>query len=218
METGKLPFSKRIFSKILRTFFKLLYHQFAWAYDLVAWAVSLGSWQKWIETIVPFIEGPALEIGFGPGHLQLMLQHKNVPAFGLDESSQMVGMAKRRLNKNGYYPSLVRGDAKSLPFAGHSFQQVVMTFPSEFIFEAATLLEIRRVLRQDGAVLVLPVAWITGRRPMERLLAWVNRIAGQAPDWDPVVLEPVKDIGFEPSSQVINLPNSKVMLLHLAKR
>ncbi len=218
METGKLSFSRRIFSNILRTFFRLLYHQFAWAYDLVAWAVSLGSWQKWIEAIVPFIEGPALEIGFGPGHLQLKLQHKHVPVFGVDESSQMVRMAAHRLKKNGHHPGLVRGYAQSLPFAGHSFQQVVMTFPSEFIFEAATLLEIRRVLRPSGSVLVLPVAWITGRKPQERLLAWVNRVAGQAPDWDPVVLEPVKDIGFEPSSQVIDLSNSKVMLLHLAKR
>ncbi len=218
MESGKCSFSRRIFSTLLRIFFKLLYHQFAWAYDLVAWTVSLGSWQKWIETIVPFVEGPALEIGFGPGHLLLSLRQKNTPALGLDESPQMVRLAAHRLNKNGYHPGLVRGDAQRLPFAGQSFQQVVMTFPSEFIFKSTTLLEIHRVLRPSGAVLVLPVAWITGRKPMERLLSWVNHIAGQAPDWDPAVLEPLKDMGFEPSSQIINLPNSKVMLLHLAKR
>ncbi len=211
-------FSRRLFSILLRTFFKLLYHEFAWAYDIVAWIVSLGKWQSWVGSIVPYIQGPALEIGFGPGHLLSRLWQNSVPVVGLDESRQMAGMAHRRLNRNGYHPGLVQGDAQRLPFAENSFHQVVMTFPAEFILKSTTLLEIRRVLRQDGSVLVLPVAWITGRRPLERLAAWVNHIAGQAPDWNPAVLEPVKDFGFEPSSQVIELPNSKVMLIRLAKQ
>jgi hypothetical protein len=126
-------------------------------------------------------------------------------------------MAHRRLKDQGYCPNLVRGEAQTLPFTNESFHQVVMTFPAEFILNVASLREIQRILTQDGSAWVLPVAWITGRKPWERLLAWVNRITGEAPDWDPKALVPFTQLGFEVSAEMIDFSNSRVLLVRLKK-
>ncbi len=216
--TTRLPVITRLATSILRLFFKLIYHQLAWAYDLVAWTVSLGNWQTWVKSVVPYLEGlKILEIGFGPGHLLASLRQKNMFAIGLDESRQMVRIAQARLRRNGFQPSLIRGAAQTLPIASESFQQVVMTFPSEFILNSATLLEVRRVLAPGGSALVLPLAWVTGRKPLERLAAWVSRITGEAPDWDPQFLRVFNGAGFEVSWEMAEFRSSKIVLVRLLK-
>jgi ubiquinone/menaquinone biosynthesis C-methylase UbiE len=211
-------FPRRLLLRFLRLFFKLLYHQFSWTYDFVAWLVSVGSWNKWVEAVIPYLDGPKiLEIGFGPGHLQHALQQNNASVYGIDESNQMVHIARRRLAKLGFRPNLIQGDALHLPFGTESFNQVVMTFPAEFIINRLTLVEIRRVLVHGGSALIIPLAWITGRMPWERLAAWVNKVTGESPPWDSNVLDPLKEAGFEVDWEMINFPNSKVLLVRLVK-
>jgi ubiquinone/menaquinone biosynthesis C-methylase UbiE len=213
------PALKRILIAILRLFFKLLYHQFAWTYDRVAALVSLGSWNRWVETTLTHLDGPSvLEVGFGPGHLQVCLHQKGIMAVGVDESWQMSKLTHLRLSKQGLVPTLVRGDAYFLPFANQSFDQVVMTFPAEFLLQRATFVEINRLLRPGGLLLILPMAWVTGKRPLERLIAWINHIAGQAPPWDEKYLKPLKDIGFTTHWEIIEFTSSKVLLLRLYKQ
>jgi hypothetical protein len=82
----------------LRVFFYLLYHPFSWTYDGVAALVSLGRWNEWVGCAFPHLYGERiLEIGHGPGHLQLTLQAAGKFAVGLDASFQMSRQAQRRL-------------------------------------------------------------------------------------------------------------------------
>jgi ubiquinone/menaquinone biosynthesis C-methylase UbiE len=213
-----LSFPKRILFNFLRYFFKLLYHQFAWTYNTIAWIVSLGSWQKWILSVQAFLEGPRiLEIGFGPGHLLASLHQKNIQVVGMDESRQMVKLVRKRLKRQGFLAKLVRGDVVCLPFASESFDQVVMTFPSEFIVKSASISEFQRVLVKGGLAVILPLAWITGRTPWERIMAWVNRVTGEAPQWDPTILEPLKTAGFDTQWGMIEFSNSKVVVIQMRK-
>src|SRR5512143_1971128 len=126
----------RILTIILRAFFKLLYHQFAWTYDLVAAIVSLGLWQKWILSVLPYIDGlHVLELGHGPGHLQAALHRKGIASIGVDESPQMGKIAYKRLTRIGFTPRLINGHGQMIPFAIESFHQVVATFPAEYILD-----------------------------------------------------------------------------------
>jgi len=174
----------RLIPAILGRLFHLLYHAFAWAYDLVAAAVSLGQWKGWVLAALPYVEGRrVLELGCGPGHLQQAMRGRSLVAFGLDESRPMSRLAAKNLKRNGCAQiNLTRGLTQALPFPAGAFETVVATFPSEYIFDPRTLAEVHRALSAGGRLVVLPFAWITGRRLLERLLAWLFRLTGEAPD------------------------------------
>lgn len=144
---------------LVRVGFRWLYHQGAWAYDGVAWLVSLGRWQDWVRSMALWPEAQpgawVLELGFGPGYLQLHLAQLGFRPMGVDPSPAMARRARDRLRRAGFPPRLVQGRAQKLPFPSESFHRVVATFPAEYIFEEATLREVWRVLRPGGRFDVL---------------------------------------------------------------
>jgi ubiquinone/menaquinone biosynthesis C-methylase UbiE len=209
---------RRLLGWFLALFFKLLYHQMAWTYDWVAAIVSLGMWQNWVRTVIPFLkEGKILELGHGPGHLQAELLQKGLPVTGVDLSPQMSHLAARRLQKKGYQPSLVRGKAQALPFMNGTFNKVVATFPSEYIMDPLTLTEIERVLAPGGQLIILALAWITGKRWMEKAAAWLFRITGEAPEWEDRFLDPVRKAGFQAQVEWVELKSSRLVIILATK-
>jgi len=217
-----MTIATRFLQFILRPIFYLLYHQFAWTYDLVAAVISLGHWNEWVRSILPYVQGSrVLELGHGPGILQLALHERGFQVFGLDESCQMSRQAARRLRKKGMDVNLSRGHAQSLPFTQSAFQCVAITFPSEYIFEPRTLTEIQRVLLPGGRLVILPIAWITGKRPLERLAAWLFRITGEAPGKPGELSPELKSLfaraGFEVRKETVRLKSSTLLFI-LAKR
>jgi ubiquinone/menaquinone biosynthesis C-methylase UbiE len=208
-------------NRLMRGFFYHLYHGLASCYDLVAEVVSLGRWNAWIKSVIPFIHGRrVLELGHGPGHLQefLMARAPNL-SVGLDESAQMGFLARGRLRSTGNHKvNLTRGVAQRLPFAAESFDTVVATFPSDCMFDALTLSEVRRVLPDPGQIVILPAAWIIGRGLTDRLAAWTFRITRQVPPFPPeragqklrVLLE---GAGFQTEFKTIEVGSSIVLLV-----
>lgn len=171
--------------------FWLLYHPFAWAYDWVAHVVSVGRWRHWVRTILPFIRGlRVLEIGFGPGHLQVELNAAGFSTFGVDESMPMIKMARNRLQRAGLVFNLVRGRAETLPFACECFDCVVATFPGAFILATPTLEGIWRILRPGGRLVILLGSRLGGNSPYARFLRWLFRVTSQGP-WLPSVCDSI---------------------------
>ena len=207
----------RLILFVLRTVYNLLYHQFAWTYDLVAAVVSLGRWRGWMRCALPYLTGRVLEIGYGPGHLQVDQQAQGLSAFGVDESRQMAHQARRRLIKKGVLPALTRGYAHNLPFRKQAFSCVVSTFPSEYIFEPQTLLEIWRVLPPEGRLVIVPMAWISGGNPLERFMAWLLRLVGETPGKPGKVPTAFKErlnlAGFIVESELVEKKGSKVLVV-----
>ena len=211
-------------ARLLRIFFQLLYHQFAWTYDFVAWAVSLGRWRSWVLGIIDLVDedSPILELGHGPGHLQLALNQQGVSTLGLDESRWMSQLAYARLERNNVSPKLVNGCAEGLPFANGSIQQVVSTFPSEYIFSPDTLAEIYRVLAPGGCLITMPFAWITGSRWYESFAAWLFQVTGQSPRPDMQEIgeklkRPFDNAGFDVVLEIRTLPSSMVLIIRAKK-
>lgn len=201
--------------RLLRLFFHHLYHGLAFTYDLVAALVSFGQWNEWILTVLPFIEGThVLELGHGPGHLQRTLWDHGVVAVGLDESAQMGLLARQRLIRAGHaQPNLTRGLGQSLPFPTETFDSLVATFPAEYIFDARTLSEAYRVLRNGGRLIVLPVAW-----PKNRFLTWLYRVTNEAPSEALNVVkakmgQPLVRAGFEVRIEILAVKSSVLLLL-----
>ena len=191
-------FMMKLIARFMRVFFALLYHPFAFTYDLVAAAVSFGRWKDWTNAILPYIEGArVLELGFGPGHLQRILLSRGLFVVGLDESRQMATLAKNHLFESGYTQiNLSRGLAQQLPYPNGSFNTIVTTFPTEYIFDPCTLAEVRRCLLNGGRLVLLPAAW-----PKSPLLGWLYKITGESPSTIDPIIQRVKpifvDAGFE---------------------
>ena len=212
----------RLLFLLFRPVYYLLYHQLAWTYDFVASIVSLGHWQDWVHSALPYLNGRVLEIGFGPGHLQQFMYGNNLLVFGLDESPQMARQASRRLRKQGGISRLSRGYAQNIPFTGGTFDSVVSTFPSDYIFDPLTLKEIKRVLTPAGRLIILPMAWITGKRPLERLAAWLFRVSGEAPGKPGPLSSTLRDqflpLGFDVRGENVELKASQVQVIIVEKR
>lgn len=202
--------------RLLKIFFDLLYHPLAFTYDLVAAAVSFGKWKEWVFAVLPFIDGThILELGHGPGHLQRLLHDRRLTAFGLDESRQMGGIAKRRLGESH---KLARGLAQSLPYPNESFDTVISTFPSEYIFDLKTLSEAKRVLRNGGRLVVLPAAF-----PKNSFLKWFYKVTGESPEAlnesiKPKFLEPFIKSGFSAKLAIIELKSSNLLIVNAERR
>jgi ubiquinone/menaquinone biosynthesis C-methylase UbiE len=167
----------------MRFFFHHFYHSLAWTYDFVAAVVSVGRWRDWGRTTLPHLTGTRiLELGFGPGHLQIALNQFGFQAIGLDESRQMCRRAAANLRKKGFSPALSRGYAQQMPFASDSFDSLLATFPSEYIFDPATLDEAWRVLRPRGRLVVALSALPGSASLFDRAAAWLFRVTGQSGD------------------------------------
>ncbi len=216
----------------MRFFFYHFYHTFAWTYDFVAAVVSIGRWNEWISVSLTFIQGARiLEIGYGTGHLQRALQEvspvsqsdTNRLVVGLDESRQMASLAKRRLQQaRADKFSLTRGLAQWLPFPARSFDNVVSTFPAEYIFDARTLSDVYRVLNDGGRFVVLPAAWIVGRKIQDRLASWLFRVTGETPrNLHEIIanraVRPLEQAGFKVEVQELDIRSSIVMVVLATK-
>jgi len=203
---------------VLSKFFKLLYHQFAFSYDFVASLVSLGLWKAWVFCAQEYLKGPKiLEMGHGPGHLLRALSELGLWVTGLDESWQMQKLAQQNLENAGLKLKSVNAIAQTLPFKSDLFDQVVATFPSDYITDPLTLKEIYRVLLPGGKLIVIPVAWITGKKWVQRFAARLFKITGEAPELNQVFehkwLQIFGNAGFQVQCEYLNLGSSLVFIL-----
>jgi ubiquinone/menaquinone biosynthesis C-methylase UbiE len=215
----------RIQNILLKFSFYLLYHSMAWTYDWVAAIASAGKWETWIQTALPNIHGPkVLELGFGPGHLQADLVKQNILAYGIDESRQMASIAARNIRNQAVHEKglanhsrLVRGKVQFLPFASETFNTVISTFPSPYIFDPFTLNEMTRVLCPSGKVIIVLGAEITGERLTEKMSAWLMRVTHQSLKRQANIQVPKFDSNMQSRILELDLRSSRVLLVEAVK-
>jgi ubiquinone/menaquinone biosynthesis C-methylase UbiE len=195
--------------------YTLLYHSFAWVYDLAAWIVSAGKWNDWIRCAGQMAtDGRVLDLGCGKGILLEFTSNKGIPAFGLDESPQMLKYAHQLLNTR--QPCLVRGIGQAIPLKTASFHHVTATFPAPYIFESATLNEIRRVLKPGGNLLILLTADVTGTSIHERVIRFVSGMFGfgkVSDSFQEAVQKPFRDAGFMAHLEWIPGGNARLLMI-----
>lgn len=212
--------------QFVRFGFRLLYQEMAWSYDAVSWLVSLGQWRQWQQQTLHFLP-PAttaplvLEIGHGPGHLLVDLAAREYRPIGLDLSTQMGRMARQRTN--GRFP-LLQASVMAIPLQDGVVDVVLSTFPTDYIINPSTLCEVKRVLRPNGRLIIVPQAKLTGRTPIHRLIELAFRLTGQrtlATDqqvavdeatWGPLH-QALTAVGFSLTQHIITLPGSIALVI-----
>jgi demethylmenaquinone methyltransferase/2-methoxy-6-polyprenyl-1,4-benzoquinol methylase len=124
-------------------------------YDRYARLLSFGQDPRWRRFLVSRIQaGPGetvLDVATGTGAVAMeLLAQKGCSVVGLDQSTEMLAEARRRLPPD---VRLVEGVAGSLPFPDASFDALTFTYLFRYVDDpGATLRELARVVRPGGTV------------------------------------------------------------------
>jgi len=117
-----------------------------------------GQWRAWQRLVLPRITGhDVLELGCGLGDLLADMAEAGHACHAVEQSPEMVAAARetlqqRKLDKKAW---VIQGTAQRLPFSDQSFDTVVSTFPSEYIYDSDAIAEVERVLRPGGRLIVV---------------------------------------------------------------
>jgi len=146
-----------------------------------------------------------LEIGFGSGHclkqIAQSLGNKG-KAYGIDISSGMLQVTKRRLEKAQIIDrvELCCGDAAKLTYGDSTFDAVFMSFTLE-LFDTPeipkVLEEVKRVLKATGRLGVVSMSRSYGESTLLRLYEWAHKKWPKYADCRPIyVEESLREAGY----------------------
>jgi SAM-dependent methyltransferase len=171
-------------ARVLRFLFGLLYKNRA-LYWLASTIPFAGQWRRWQRLVLPRLHGrDVLEVGCGIGTLLADMASAGYSCVAVDRSPQMVAATRDRLRRRKLLDRtpVHNADVRALPFADASFDSVVSTFPTEYIYDAATLREIGRVLRPGGRlVVVLSASLLPASLLLLPLVALQRLVYGSGP-------------------------------------
>jgi ubiquinone/menaquinone biosynthesis C-methylase UbiE len=133
------------------------------AYDWLAKTITLGGEARFRRRTIDLAElqpgETVLDVGCGTGTLLIEAAKRVGPsgtAHGIDRSPEMLAHARRKAA--GTNAKFYEGSADSLPFADASFDVVFCTLMLHHLpapMQAATVAEIRRVVRSGGRIVIV---------------------------------------------------------------
>ncbi len=138
-----------------------------------------GQWRVWQRLILKRLHGiTVLELGCGLGDLLADMLEAGYDCKAVEHSPQMVAAARDTLKKRkqGTTATVLQGSAQSLPFSAETFDSVVSTFPSEYIYDPDSLSEIERVLRPGGRLIVIEGANLLPVGFLQPLLVFIQTL------------------------------------------
>lgn len=144
-----------------------IYDRIAGTYDAYDGVMDLMGGTKRRHRLLARAHGATLEVGIGTGR---NLEHysQDVTLTGIDVSVRMLDRARGRAARLGRRVRLLEADVQALPFGDASFDTVAATCVFCSVADPKRgLMELRRVVRPDGLVLLLEHV-----RPRHRVLGW----------------------------------------------
>lgn len=147
-KSTSIPGSGQFFDKIAST------------YDLLNGMISLGYHSQWRQTAISKILpcNTLLDVATGTADIPLTLSkiHPHIKITGLDPSTEMLSIARKKVSSN---VNLVQGVAEDLRFENESFDSVIVSFGvRNFKNRQLGLNEISRVIVRNGKFAVLEIS------------------------------------------------------------
>lgn len=163
------------------------YRRYAPVYDLIFGPPMMVGRMRSVEIINGLPGKRVLEVGVGTG-LSLRRYRKDIQVTGIDLSTEMLAVAKRRVERLGLpnVEALLEMDAQNLDFPDESFDVVVAMYVMSVVPDPQKVAaEMRRVCKPSGMVLVCNhfTAENPVRRGFERMLSPLSRWLGWRPDF-----------------------------------
>lgn len=143
--------------RLRKLLFETLYKN-RYLYRFASTVPFAGQWRAWQRQVLPRLTGAdVLELGCGLGDLLADMLEAGYNCRAVEHSPQMAQAARDTLRRRnvGDRTWVIQGSAQRLPFADSSFDTVVSTFPSEYIYDPDSIAEVERVLRPGGRLVVI---------------------------------------------------------------
>jgi demethylmenaquinone methyltransferase / 2-methoxy-6-polyprenyl-1,4-benzoquinol methylase len=153
------------------------------SYDRVGAVLSLGQdplWRRFLVSRLPRDGGHVLDVATGTGLVAAELLRRGFDVTGLDQSPEMLEVARRRLAGRA---RIVEASAEALPFPDGGFDHLTVTYLLRYVDDPeATLVELARVVQSGGIVASLEFGVPGGlARPLwELYVRAVLPLAGRA--------------------------------------
>lgn len=142
--------------------------------DCKSYYVNITRRLALIDRLLKDMKGNILDIGCGAGHSTIPLIKENRDVIGVDISSSLLYILKRRNSSI----MLIEVDAEILPFKKESFNSIVMGEVLEHLLDPfSALKECFRLLSKDG-VLVITIPTASRFLPTINPLIWLDQILG----------------------------------------
>jgi demethylmenaquinone methyltransferase/2-methoxy-6-polyprenyl-1,4-benzoquinol methylase len=135
-----------------------LFHGLPRWYDQVGAVMSFGQDPRWRRALVNAVDPRPgqriLDVASGTGMVAFALVERapGCEVTGLDQSPDMLNVARQRLNGNPAI-TLVQGEAEQLPFPDAAFDALSFTYLLRYVDDpAATMHELARVVKPGGRI------------------------------------------------------------------
>ncbi|MDI6751649.1 MAG: ubiquinone/menaquinone biosynthesis methyltransferase [bacterium] len=139
-------------------------------YDRMNGIISLGQHKKWRRKAIKKAGfgkgGRVLDVGCGTGDFCIELERAGLKVFGIDSVSDMLKIAKSKINCQ-----LSMADAHHLPFSDNFFDGITIGFALRHLEIPVFFDEARRVLKPKGKIVILEVS-----SPKSLLLHWLHKL------------------------------------------
>jgi demethylmenaquinone methyltransferase / 2-methoxy-6-polyprenyl-1,4-benzoquinol methylase len=130
------------------------------AYDWMGAVLSFGQDPRWRATLVdrvnPLPGQRVLDVATGTGLVAFALARRGCEVVGLDQSQDMLGVARRHLSERPELArriTFVQGEAEKLPFADGEFDALTFTYLLRYVDDrAATMRELARVVKPQARI------------------------------------------------------------------
>jgi ubiquinone/menaquinone biosynthesis C-methylase UbiE len=165
--------------RLLTTAFDALYGPGARIYDRLTEVLFSGEWRRWQATALAAVApgGRIVELGCGTGAFASSATAGYASWIAVDVSSRMLAVAARRSRPPGLV--FLSATAAALPIRDDASDAVIDTFPSGYIADPAVAIEIRRVLKQDGRLVVVLAGEIDAKGIRRRFVRALSRVIGR---------------------------------------
>ena len=157
--TDQIPFQKD-----KKALVESMFDSIAWRYDFLNHFLSFGIDHLWrrraIRIISKSFKNPhILDVATGTADLAIAAMKINpVKIDGIDISAGMLEIGKRKIEKRGFSQKIVlqRADSENIPFSDNIFDVAMVAFGvRNFADPLKGLTEMRRILKENGMILVL---------------------------------------------------------------
>ncbi len=215
-----LPYKEKVTAKKEQV--QEMFDNIAPQYDFLNRFLSVGIDILWRKKLIAKIKGARprhiLDVATGTGDvaMEIVRQLKPEQVIGVDISSQMLEIGKRKIEKSGMagVVQLLQGDSEKLPFEHNMFDAVTVAFGvRNFEHLEKGLMEIYRVLKPGASLAVLEFSK-PQYFPVKQLYAFYFRhVLPKVGKW---VSKDASAYTYLPES-VQNFPQGKEFLLILEK-